>query len=153
MNDLEIKLVGNVNENVISSINHFGLDSCLNLIAQKPYKEVLADIHSAQLLLLPIDNFEGAKWVITGKIFEYLAVKRPILCVGPVDGDAAFVINSTGAGKVFGFEDVVGIKNQLIRWYEEFKNGTLNINSKEIESYSRKGLTRELATILNDITA
>jgi hypothetical protein len=153
MSDLEIKLVGNVNENVVDSINQFGLGRYLNLISQKPYKEVLADTHAAQILLLPIDNFEGAKWVITGKVFEYLAVKRPILCIAPTDGDAAYVINSTGAGKVFGFTDVQGIKQQLIQWYEEFKSGRLNVSSKGIELYSRKKLTGDLVTILNDISA
>ncbi|HEY5826068.1 MAG TPA: glycosyltransferase [Cyclobacteriaceae bacterium] len=153
MKDIEIKLVGNVHETVINSINTFGLNSYLNLVAQKPFKEVLVDIHAAQILLLPIDNFEGAKWVITGKAYEYLAVKRPILCIGPPDGDAAFTINSTQSGKAFGFTDVDGIKAQLIKWHHEFKEGNLKVNSREIESYSRKGLTRELATILNTISA
>jgi len=153
MDDLEIKLVGNVNESILGSINHFGLNNYLNLVAQKPYKEVLTDIHAAQLLLLPIDNFAGAKWVITGKVFEYLAVKRPILCIAPTDGDAAFVINSTESGKIFGFTDVNGIKKQLIQWYEEFRIGKLNVNSKGIELYSRKGLTRELVAILNNLSA
>jgi hypothetical protein len=80
-------------------------------------------------------------------------VKRPILCIAPPDGDAAFIINSTGAGKVFGFTDVEGIKRQLILWYQDFKSGQLSVSSKGIELYSRKKLTGDLVNILNDLTA
>jgi glycosyltransferase involved in cell wall biosynthesis len=152
LTDLEIKLIGNVNEKIISSIESFGFNQYVNIIKQKPFKEVVIDMHSAQILLLPIDWFEGSKWVITGKLFEYLAVRRPILCVGPKDGDAAYIIDNTKSGVVIDFEDVKTMKEQLIGWYQDFKNKQLSVKSEGIESYSTKQLTAKLADILNEIS-
>ena len=50
---------------------------------------------------------------LTGKMFEYLALKRPILGIGPVDGDAAAILNETGAGKMFDYADEAGIRQFL----------------------------------------
>ena len=55
---------------------------------------------------LPCNNLMLCYWVFPigkqqgdsdGKIFEYLGSKRPILGVGPVDGDAAEIISQTQA--------------------------------------------------------
>ena len=39
-----------------------------------------------------------AAGVVPGKVYEYLASGRPVLGVGPPDGDAAFVLRDAGAG-------------------------------------------------------
>ncbi len=149
---IRIKLVGRVDPSVLKSIKENGLEGNLDLIDQMPYKEVIRHMKSAQLLLLPIDDFEGSKWVLTGKLYEYLAARRPILCIGPLDGDAARVIGESHAGKAFDFADVGGIKEYLVETYEQYKLGELKIQGDGIEKYSRKELTRQLAEELNRIS-
>ena len=68
------------------------------------------------MLLLAVNNVKSAKGIITGKIFEYLQAKRPILAIGPVDGDLAEIINDTNSGVVIDFKDVETLKG------ENFKN-------------------------------
>ena len=53
----------------------------------------------ALLLLIPEAGGRG-KGVLSGKVFEYIAVGRPILAVVPPDGAAAELIRETGAGVV-----------------------------------------------------
>ncbi len=52
--------------------------------------------------------------IITGKVFEYLQSKRPIIGIGPVNGDLAEILKETGAGEMFDFKDVESLKQSLI---------------------------------------
>lgn len=148
---VRIKLVGRVDPGVLKSIQENGLDENMQLMAQMPHEEVIRHMKSAQILLLPIDDFEGSKWVLTGKLYEYLASGRPILCIGPLDGEAATVLAETRAGRIFDFPDVNGIKDYLVAQYEQYVKGTLMVNGEGIEKYSRKELTRQLAVELNNL--
>ena len=60
-------------------------------------------------MLLIIPDHHSNKSIITGKLFEYLASARPILCIGPPDGDAADIIETAGNGKCAAYNDMEGI--------------------------------------------
>ena len=47
------------------------------------------------------------------KFFEYLASNRPILAIGPEDGDAAYILKDTAAGEIFDYAEVEKLKNHL----------------------------------------
>jgi hypothetical protein len=90
--------------------------------------------------------------ILTGKFFEYLAAKRPILCLGPVDGDAAQILSETRSGVVADFGDVEKMQSNILLMYEEFRKGKLTVTSQEIDKYSRKELTKKLASVLDSIS-
>ena len=48
---------------------------------------------NSQVLLLLINNTPNAKGILTGKFFEYLSSGRPILAIGPPDGEAAVPVS------------------------------------------------------------
>lgn len=152
LNSLEVKLIGKVDQSVISSVKESGLGNNLTLISSVPHKEAIQMMKCAQILLLQIDRAESAQWVVTGKLFEYLAAKRPVLCIGPVDGDAAAILAQTKAGHTFGFDDVQGIKKHLINLYEQFVNKQLGCNGSGAENYSYRQLTKQITAHLNSIT-
>ncbi len=149
--DLQIKLVGKVDFSVLEDIQQLGLTDNLLKIDYIPHQEAIAKQKSSQLLLLLINNSGNAAGILTGKFFEYLAAKRPILGFGPSDGDAAEVLNATGAGVMVDFDDVENAKGKILTYYAQYKNNTLMINSTSIEQYSRKSLTGELAELLNKL--
>ena len=151
--DLEIKLVGKVDFTVTRSLEEFGLSRFVRRIDYMPHSEVVSCQRQSQVLLLIINNTPNAKMILTGKFFEYLAAQRPVLCLGPADGDAAFILNETRAGLLAGFGDVELMKQHLLRLYRDFKIGALNIESREIEKYSRRELTRRLSGILDGLIA
>lgn len=149
--DLQIQLVGKVDFSVLEDIKHFGLNDNLLKIDYIPHQEAIAKQKSSLLLLLLINNSGNAAGILTGKFFEYLAAKRPILGFGPSDGDAAEVLNATGAGVMVDFEDVESAKANVLAYYTQYQNKTLTIDSKSIEQYSRKSLTGELAKVLDKL--
>ena len=147
--DLEIKLVGKVDASVMELIEKYELKKYLNKIEYLNHDTVVKIQNQSQLLLLVLNNTINAKGILTGKFFEYLAAKRPILCIGPVDGDVANIINETNAGTVIDFEDYEGIKNELLKLYNQYLKSNLNSEIKNIEKYSRRNLTKELSGLLN----
>jgi hypothetical protein len=151
-NKVKIKLIGRVEQSIINSIKEFNLDSYTDVVPYMDHQKVIIELKKSQVLLLPIDDFDGAKWVLTGKLFEYLAGERPVLCIGPPDGDAAMVLSETSAGVTFNFHDVSGIKKQLLEYFNLYLQKKLTVNNNSVDEYSRKQLTQKLAAILNEIT-
>ena len=90
-----------------------------------------------------------AKGLLTGKMFEYLASGRPILCIGPEDGDASNILNKTKTGITVGFEEKDKMKKVIKDLYEKYlEHGLPSNDSKEINKYSRKALAEEYAKLL-----
>ncbi len=149
---LEIRLTGKVDLEVRNSIRDNGLENHVTYIDYLPHNEVIGEQQNASILLLILNNTPNAKGILTGKMFEYLAAKRPILCVGPTDGDAAKIVAETQTGQTFNFDDEGGITNHLQTIFNQYTNDTLTVNSKSIEKYSRKSLTKDLVGILDKLT-
>ena len=150
-NDLSVKLIGKCDEAVYQSVNDFGLKPYVNFIAYVAHKDVLTYQRSSQLLLLAINDVPSSKSVITGKVFEYLQSKRPILGIGPVDGDLAEILKETEAGQMVDFKDIDSLKKVLFAYYRSYKEGNLGLQSRNIDKYHRKNLTKNLAVILKGL--
>ena len=106
---------------------------------------------TATLLYLPLNNTPNAKGILTGKFFEYLASKRPILAIGPTDGDLAQILAETNAGCVCDFEDTSTLIKIIQDHYKNFLSGNLSLNSYGIEKFSRKNLTLKLVDVFNSL--
>jgi glycosyltransferase involved in cell wall biosynthesis len=106
----------------------------------------------SDLLLLIIGSLPGSQVVFTGKIFEYLAAKKPVLALAP-DGAAADLIREANAGEVVSPEDIDEIANCLYSAYTRWESGTLVVDSRSdvIQRYDRRLLTQRLAAIMDDL--
>lgn len=149
--DLKIKLIGNIAPNVLSSIEKFNLNGFLEKIDYIKYEKTIEHLNSAQVLLLPIDRISNAEFVITGKIFEYLKANRPILLIGPPNGDAANILNNCEAGYCCDFDNKEDIKKSILEIYTRYKEGKNYINSKNVESYSGYELSKKLSNCLDQL--
>ena len=150
--DVSVNLVGNPESIVQQSISEYGLDHYVNYVGYVPHGEAIKYQNTAQLLLLVINRTTNNKSILTGKIFEYLASGRPIICIGPKDGDAAEIIHSSASGIMIDYEETDQLTSYLKLSYERFLNRDLENLSSGIEMYSRKNLTGKLADILNEIS-
>ncbi len=151
-NDLEIKLVGSVDYSVTESIEAAGLGNYVNKISYVPHNEVVKIQQQSQVLLLLINDTPNAKVILPGKFFEYMAARRPILCIGPRDGDAAEVILETNAGYVSEKDDKESIRKAINELYSRFRTGKNIVDSKGIARFSRESLTGRMAECLSVIS-
>ena len=150
--DLEISLVGKTDHTVTESIRNYGLEPFIKRTDYLPHDQVVMQQRRAQVLLLIINNTPNANMILTGKFFEYLAAKRPILCLGPLEGDASAILQETKSGLLSEFNDTEGMKKNILHFYEKFKKGELTCESTGIERYSREALTAKIAGILDEIS-
>ncbi len=148
---LEIKLVGKVDYSVFEETEKLGLKSFITKIEYLPHTDVVTLQKQSQILLLLINDTPNSKSILTGKFFEYLAAQRPILCIGPEDGDAAKILEECAAGTCVDYLNKEKLKNVIDQYFHEYKNGILQINSAKTAQYSRKNLTMQLSQELNRI--
>ncbi|MDO9254171.1 MAG: glycosyltransferase family 4 protein [Bacteroidales bacterium] len=148
---LQIKLVGKVDIGVLKSIEENGLTAYLSRIEYMPHQEVMHEIQKSQVLLLSINNTPNAKGILTGKIFEYLGSGRPILSIGPEDGEAALILQEAEAGQTAGYENEVEMCQILTGYFTKYSEQRLKSNTGSQLKYSRKALTRKIAGILDSI--
>ncbi len=148
---MEIKLVGKVDFHVMESINANGLGKYLRHIPYLSHDKVLEEQQRSAVLLLLINDTPNAKMILTGKVFEYLSAQRPIVCIGPEDGDAANIIRETDCGVVAGFEDEELIREEILKLFSSYSDEDAFQSGSNIEKYSRKNLTKDLGHLLDEM--
>ena len=145
---LNIKLVGTVSEDVIKSIKKFGLHNNCDVMGYVSHKKAMQLQHNAQvLLMLEIDRPE-TRAIIPGKLFEYLAAKRPILALGPKGSDVIDIISKTKSGYYFTYSEKDRLRDQILSCFEDYKLGNLTSTSQNILKYSRRELTKEMSELI-----
>lgn len=150
-NHLELQMTGSVSEEVMDSIASHSLSKYVTSNGYVQHEKAIELQQKAQVLLLLIPKVENAKGIITGKIFEYVQAKRPILAIGPEDGDVATIIKETESGVVVDFDAAEKLKAVILDMYHDFKKNSLEVSSKNIEKYHRKALTEKLSKIIKEI--
>ncbi len=152
--NLEIKLVGKVDASVIGDLSKYKLEKNLSLPGYVPHDKAAQLMKQSAVLLLVINqNSPNAKGILTGKIFEYIAARRPILAIGPTDGDLSRILKESEAGTITAFNDLDLIRKTILDLYDKYLHNGLINREKRIEKFTRKNLTAQLADVLNDITS
>ncbi len=149
--DLELKLVGTVSEEVIASIKSVGLGEKLQLPGYVSHTQAIALQQKSRLLLLIEIDSEETRGIIPGKLFEYLSAKRPILAIGPEKWDVQQILEETGSGEYFQYSEKDRLKSLISAHYEAYKNGDSNFVKGDIQKYHRKNLTQKLASLIKSV--
>jgi hypothetical protein len=144
-NAFELRLIGVVSEDVLDNIYGHGLQPYVKLIAYLSHEDALCHQRQSQVLLLVEINSHETVGIIPGKLFEYMAAKRPILGIGPKYWEVNDIVVETCSGKVFDYEASSELKAVILDWFNRYRAGNLNSTSKNVEKYSRRELTKELA--------
>lgn len=145
----ELKLIGKVSESVLESAYTAGLKNYISVVGYLNHKDAVESQRSSQMLLLIEINKPETRGIIPGKLFEYLASQRPILAIGPKDWDAGKIIAKTSAGNYFTYDEKLKLKSYIEASFKAFLNGKLTTQTKNIEQYKRKNLTRRLSQLIN----
>ena len=149
--DLEICLTGVVSDEVLSTIALAGLTNNTTIKGYVSHKEAVVLQHKAQVLLLLEQDSEDTKAIIPGKLFEYLQAARPIIAIGPKGSDIEGIINTTASGVYVSAHQKDVLKKQILLYYSAYKKEALFINSKNIELFTRKALTKKLAGVIKSV--
>ena len=149
--DLNINFIGDISDVIKEDIETNNLSENTNFIGYVSHEKAIDYQKKAQVLLLLIPNVEKSEGILTGKLFEYLTAKRPILAIGPENGDLSEILKSTNAGVVVGFNNKEKLRIEIRTLYQQYKTGSLKVNSKNIDQFHRRELTRSLSRILKSL--
>lgn len=151
--NLCLQLVGPVDTAVKEAYEGHGLSGQVRLAGNVSREEALQLTMSSPVLLLLLNQQENARGRIPGKLFEYLAARRPILCLQPVESDVADILKETRAGEACLYQDAPVIRRTVLKLYEAFQQGTLpQPLDSSIERYSAQALASRMAALLNAIS-
>jgi len=145
-NDFKLKLIGKVDHSVNQSLSNSNLQEHVQNMGYVSHNRVIEEQKKSKVLLLMVNNTPNAKGIITGKVFEYIASGRPILVIGPEDGDLSNIIAKTNSGVVCGYEDVTKLKSTILQLY----NNEL-VFKPNASAYSRLNLTNNLSILLENL--
>ena len=115
-----------------------------------PASKIPESLHESEILLLLTNksDIHGPKGVMTTKLFESLAVGKPILCVRGDEGCIEEVINRTRSGLSAHTADEVYdfIKNHYLRWKAGFPYED-NSDRDEVKKFSRVAQVQQFIEI------
>lgn len=95
---IEVEFYGPPPGPVFRASAELGLEKVVHYRGKVTHEESLAIQANSDLLLLLLWNDPGAVGVYTGKIFEYIGARRPILMTGYESGAPALLIRDHGLG-------------------------------------------------------
>ncbi len=98
-----------------------------------PHNEAIELQRASNINVLLTWSSKDLQGIVTGKVYEYLAARKPIFTLinGIRDKEIEQIIESSGAGKVFynRAEELENIKSFLHREYLKWKAGESSVNS------------------------
>ena len=143
-----IKLIGSVDYKVLESAEKHGLNSYIKIIPPVDHASSIKLQRQAQLLLLSANNSGNVKGILTGKFFEYLGAKRPIIAIGDRESDLEAAMNSTDAGCFESFEGSGELKKYLAEAFEKFLSGNLKHEPINTDQYSSQRLAKKIINLI-----
>lgn len=141
---LKIRLIGQTDETILQEIRGHGLGEHLEVLPHLEHREGLRMLSHSPVLLLPLNDSPNAREILPGKMYEYMALGRPILAIGPEDSDCQKILTRAGAGSYHSFSDVEGIQSALEKAFLMWHKGETAEPPKEIEQFSRRHLAGEM---------
>lgn len=151
--DFRLSFTGNIHSEVSDTFKEYDIQGLVEILPFVPHDEAIKRMKEAQALLFLIPESENNKQIITGKIFEYLASRTPLISIGPVDGDAAKILNECKRSPMMDYSEKEAIKEELSRLYSLWKreDQSVKISGDEHQFYSRENLTSRLVDLFEEV--
>lgn len=126
------------------------LSGVVELIGPCPHETAIAHLAEASVLLLIGEN-KLKKQIVNAKIFDYMAMGKPILALVSPDSAVIPYLERTGLAIISSDQDEKKIAKTLFNLYLRWKEGTLNVhpNTAYIAQFDVSQLARRLALVLD----
>jgi glycosyltransferase involved in cell wall biosynthesis len=150
--DFRLTLLGTLDAAARREVEGSGLGSSVHVLAQTDHAAALQAMRSADALLLVANTTPGAEATVPGKLFEYLAIGRPVVAIAPPESSTADVLRQTGGGWLAPAGSSQAIEASLRQAYTQ-RCFCLGPNPAEVARFDRRRLTGDLAHIFDEVTA
>ena len=150
---LRLRFIGSIGSRFEPLFTAFESDfpAVVERLAYLPHAEIPASLMAADALLLLIGGGGSARGVLTGKLFEYLRACRPVLLLGPPDGEAARILEGSGHGVAVEEDDVEGAAEIMAKWLAGEVPRDASSCDARVTRFERRSLTGQLAAIIRQV--
>jgi glycosyltransferase involved in cell wall biosynthesis len=127
-----------------------GLQGAVSAHSTVPYAEALKAMAACDVLLV-LGSAESDKYAVTGKVFEYLGLRKPILALaGP--GALADLMGREKFGLRVPFGEPEALAAALGRLYTDVRSGAQEAYlPADCSKFSRRGTTGQLAALMDRV--
>jgi glycosyltransferase involved in cell wall biosynthesis len=153
---MRVLFAGTTGDGNKALIGKLGLDDVVECLGYVSHARSVSLTKSADALLLPMfstgDPLERCPYA-SGKIYEYMAARRPILALTQ-EGDAKDLALGSGLGLAAPPRDVSAIAAAIEGLFDAWRSGSSRFAPREefINAFSRRRLAARLATILDEVS-
>ena len=148
---VRMTFLGNDQTDITSLADSLGLNQVVTREAHLPRNTVLKRFSEADVLLV-VRTGAGTEW-ITGKLWDYLTVRRPILAVVEPRSALAVTVERTKTGRVANPADQVDVERALLEIWAAFGSASLGVDcdNSELEKLSVPRIFERLAQQLDNL--
>jgi glycosyltransferase involved in cell wall biosynthesis len=142
---LKVKFVGGFDDSYKEFVEIHNLSEWVEHVGFVPYLESMK--HQAErdtLLLIPGPGLG----TVTGKFYEYLSMKKPILCIGLKNSNLERLLNYTDSGIVADAHSPQEIKQVIL----DLVSGSKSFSFENIEQFRFDLLTEQLIKVIENQT-
>jgi glycosyltransferase involved in cell wall biosynthesis len=151
---LNVRVIGRIDPVVLDSAAKHRVATRVEVLEHVDHEVATSLMCTSSLLLLVINRTPLAAGIVPGKTFEYIGSGRPVLGIGPTDGDAASVIRESGAGEIFEYDDVEGVTGYISRHVDSWcrGQGERGADRERARAFTRRNRADQLASLLDEMT-
>lgn len=115
------------------------------------YEQMMESSRSVAILFKPNTQFAYDKHSVGAKLYDYLAMRKPILALGDPEGETARIIRETQSGIILPYDDLGGIKEFITSVYKRWSEGAGVIGqSTKADEYRTKKSAEKLDKIFTE---
>ena len=149
---LRLRLAGKTDPEVLRAVADAGLAENVVNLGYCVHADAVREQKSATILILPLRHDPDYRIILPGKLFEYLASRRPMLGIGQSDGAMARIVADCAAGKVCDWEDEAGMRRFIEGVWKAFLDGGVPPTAGDISAFTRRATAHSLATLLDKVS-
>lgn len=150
---LRLRFVGILDSGTQAQLKAFGLDDLTEQLGYVSHARAISYMQQADALLIMNPLHDDRYGCIPGKLFEYLAARRPILGLAGPHSEVESIVTETRSGLVFQRHQHGAIRDQIVLWIDQWaKDGRPVLPFRDdIRRYARDRETEKIALLVRDL--
>ncbi len=145
---IRLQFIGNACEELHEEVLRNNIEGITTYKHYIPHKEALRELARSDLLLIVVNNTSEGRGIVPGKLFEYMGMRKPILCIGPETGETAHLIAGNGAGFTVDYPD----EEKCSRIITELLHHQTASLTFTVDKFERQHETKQLCAIFDSLT-
>lgn len=141
---IETRFVGRVADSEQALLE--GRRADIKILGFMPQHDALKFMEETDFLLLTMTN----EISVPGKLYEYMATRKPILAIAPAGSEVDQVLRETNTGLWASPGDKAGIQSMLVRAFEAWSKGqaVITATTEAVCRYERRILVEEYGRMM-----